>query len=187
MRINENRIAVLLIVLMSLIVYVLLVFRGGQIFEASYVGMWSKVGTPDTNPLHYNDCLKAWDTKLIAHFPQHIPANATKTSFYFLPGFLQGGSIVELSCVLPESDVDAVIKKYARVAEQTESKLAAYAHKPEISLVHLDEKTDVDPQAFQMYVLDAEPYMPSSWNHGYFYGVAVSTQDNRVIYFAQVW
>ena len=135
--------------------------------------------------------------RLVAHFPVHIPENATQVMFYYLPAFLQGGANLQLRCKLPSSEVDSVLQRYLATAQQVQNSRGDvieakgdYHPLPTPSFRNEDDSGFAPlPEGFLVLVLDAKPYRtdPVDWNHGYSYGVAVSTERQEVIYWAEYW
>ena len=43
------------------------------------------------------------------------------------------------------------------------------------------------PDDYTIFILDAEPYKPNDWNHGYSRGVVISKDKNDIIYYVEDW
>jgi hypothetical protein len=135
--------------------------------------------------------------RLVAHFPAHVPANATRVTFYYLPRYWQGPLILQLRCRLPPSEVDPVWQRYRATACQVHDSAGDIiegrdcgAPLPTARFRNDDNSGDAPlPQGFLVLVLDADPCStdPVDRNHGYSYGVAVSTGSQEVIYWAEYW
>jgi hypothetical protein len=151
--------------------------------------------TPVRDPARYEEILGDYDNeKLVTHFPPHIPNDATQVTFYYSPPFLQGGSLLKLHCKLPSPQVDAVLQEYLPAAREIRSGTGDVLESSEPGYVptvlfFYEEDSEIVPvpEDFLVLILDAEPYEPGDWNHGYIYGVAVSTERQEVIYWTERW
>ena len=143
----------------------------------------------------YEEILASYPESWVAHFPSSVPAEATQVTFYYLPAFLQGGSYLQLRCTLPPSVLDDVLGRYRPIAKQVENGAGEIIEDVDIQgdlptpLFRNGENTGFDslPQHFLILILDGEPYKPEDWNHGYTYGVAVSTQGREAIFWVEYW
>ena len=45
------------------------------------------------------------DSPLVQHFPKKIPDEAKNVKIYYVPGFMQGGSILQLQMTLPPAQI----------------------------------------------------------------------------------
>ncbi len=123
--------------------------------------------------------------ELTEHFPPHIPSNAREVKFYYEPGFLQGGSLLQLRCKLPADEIATLRDRYLPLAKRVYSGSAI----PITSFYNEKQIPGDLPQDFQILILGGKPYKtnPVDWNHGYTYGLAISTQRQEVIYYADEW
>ena len=143
--------------------------------------------TPILDVNQYETILKSYDPKLTRHFPPHVPGSAMQVQFYYLPAFLQGGSYLQLRCKLPSEEINALLDRYRPIAKQigSNNEIAASDGIP-LTSFHGEPQL---PEDFQILILGGEPYKtnPADWNHGYTYGLAISTQRQEVIYYADYW
>ena len=51
---------------------------------------------PDTKISRYENIRSSWSPEYVKHFPKSIPNQAQNVKFFYRPGFLQGGSTMEL-------------------------------------------------------------------------------------------
>jgi hypothetical protein len=68
--------------------------------------------TPVVDLSEYTEYVGKINQKLDeGYFPETITSNAENTSFYYLPGFMQGATVMSLRLKLPESDINELIKQ----------------------------------------------------------------------------
>jgi hypothetical protein len=180
------------VAIVALVFAVFLNFGAGLIVGAT---------TPVRDIARYEETLKDYGEyfgeELVAHFPSHIPDNATRVTFYYLPSFLQGGSLLRLRCRLPSSQIDAVLHEYVPNAKQIQTSTGSILESSTrldpipVSrtwiLSEEDSEMAHEPEGFLLLILGGEPYQPEDWNHGETYGVAVSTERQEVIYWSEFW
>jgi hypothetical protein len=165
--------------------------------------LWSII--PTTSVSSYNSVMSGKWTRadLVRHFPKSIPANAKGTQFFYRPGYLQGGSSIELRIAMPPKFIKAEIDKFekspklvihgaigakmvkAKIGELQKGMFYTYTRE-EISTNDLGILL---PQDFDNYLLRSKPYKtkPISWNHGESAGVSISSKRNEIIYWAEDW
>jgi hypothetical protein len=151
--------------------------------------------TPVVDAARYKDIRADYNQRSLAtHFPTDIPPNATQVTFYYLPHFLQGGSHLQLRYRLPQAEVSAILSQYESLAKQIETgagDVLKAADQQDLPVPQFRNESNTDFAAlsndFLVFVLDAQPYQPADWNHGYSYGLAVSTKRQEVIYWAEYW
>jgi hypothetical protein len=107
----------------------------------------------------------------------------------------QGGALLKLHCELPAPQVDAVLQEYLPAAREIRNGTgdilepsSELGYVPAVSFFYEENFQVVPvPQDFLVLILDAEPHEPGNWNHGYIYGLAVSTERQQVIYWMKRW
>lgn len=57
-----------------------------------------------------------WHPKLVRHFPENIPVNATDVRMAYLPSFLQGGAYFQLKLKLPADEIDDLLHGFSTTA-----------------------------------------------------------------------
>ena len=147
---------------------------------------------------------KRWHAPhLIAHFPEKISPEWKDSKFHYHPGFLQGGSAIELRVKMPPRDVHALYEEYSAMAKLScrgDAKLDRTVGNPDMfpkftfhtfprEEIHSTNTLALLPSDFQMLLLSSRSYHtnPVSWNHGDCAGLSVSTTRNEVIYWAEAW
>ena len=163
-----NTFAVLLSVLFLLTSFVLLVvlaFRGAT--------------HPVTDPALYGRVLRLTEHKhLLTAFPTEIPPEAENVEFFYAPQLMQGAGEWELSYDAPEAEARQTLAEWeaAAIAAIPGADWDAGALLPE----------SLRGQAgCTVYVFEAEPYHPDSWNHG---KVRLAAEaGGRLTWYASVW
>ena len=124
----------------------------------------------------------------ISHFPKEIPVNTQNIEFFYSPAFLQGGEHMFLKYEISSQYIEQLAEEYSSIAQWS-----GPSDNLTIQNYGIDDRSfyfigyDQLPEGFTVYVLDSEPYKTGDWNHGYSYGLAVSTSQGIVIYFSLTW
>jgi hypothetical protein len=157
-------------------------------FPVSHTSVW-----------RYGRDLKEWKkTGLVEHFPQDLPASAKNVRFSSFPGFLQGGGWIQLRLELPTPEIRRIYEDATNSAKQYHDggNSVTLVNRQNDGLCstdfHTSGTTDGDfPEDYRVFVFDAVAYHTNGvhlgWNHGRSRGVAVSTQRNDVVYWAERW
>jgi hypothetical protein len=146
----------------------------------------------------YAELRTAWDQEFVAHFPPEIPGDASLKKFSHFPGFLQGGAHIQLRLRLPPERIRKLYNEF--VAQRTKSFFGGDGNR------HMNEKEGMPTTSFQTGDTDGGSFpndyeimifdrvLPDSerppgfyWNHGRSHGVAISTNRNEIIYWAESW
>jgi hypothetical protein len=146
----------------------------------------------------YPEPLAAWDRGLVGHFPTAIPADASLKKFSHFPAFLQGGAHIQLRLRLPPEHIRQLYTRFA--TQRTKSFFGGDINR------HMNEKegmpttffstgdtddhsfpTDYEVMIFDSVLPESERPPGFGWNHGRSHGVAISTNRNEIIYWAESW
>ena len=135
-----------------------------------------------------------YNSEFVNHFPEEIPTDASNVEMYYLPGFLQGGTVFELKLKLAPSEVEEVMKQFEGlgIKEVAVDKYGALTDEllrqaRDIQTPNLSTTSSSEPQ---MITLGAEPRGSRAdfiWNHGVMYGVGVDVTNSEVIYWVEDW
>lgn len=142
---------------------------------------------PVTNVARYGKIKPRWPAELVSHFP----AKASRDSaFYFRPGVLQGGSLMQLQEKLTQAEAEAAIQRFSKGA--IEIRKGGGERKTDIPTpILLAGKSDYEefPADFIIITIKAEPTSehPPKWNHGKTAGVAVNARSGVIVYWAEEW
>jgi len=145
---------------------------------------------PVTNVARYGKIKPRWPAELVSHFP----AKASRDSaFYFRPGVLQGGSLMQLQEKLPQAEAEAAIQRFSKGAIEIRKGAddrTSDIPPPPILIAGKKEYEEFTPD-FTIITLKAWPESdgPSavSWNHGTTAGVAVNARSGVIVYWAEKW
>ncbi|MEN3941730.1 hypothetical protein WJU23_10590 [Prosthecobacter sp. SYSU 5D2] len=131
------------------------------------------------------------------HFPEQIPADAKNIRFSFLPGFLMGGSHLYLQY---ETTPEALINIQTLAENQRNPACDLAGHIPGVPEINqfnrpfdLGSKPHTERlgKDFDVYFFDNDfPEMRKDewvWNHGQSHGIAINTQSNEVLFWAEDW
>ncbi|MFP4380547.1 MAG: hypothetical protein ACLFUS_08600 [Candidatus Sumerlaeia bacterium] len=151
-----------------------------------------------TDPKKYEKVLEEkWSPgdNLVDHFPRPIPPEARNTKFSYLPGFLQGGTHIQLRIELPKSRIREIYQEASENAKQSHIGGDAFSlvnsGTDGLASTHFyTSESHEFPDDYRIFIYDAKPYKQEGehiWNHGYSKGVAVSKERNEVIYWAESW
>lgn len=177
---------------LGLIGLVVIAFVGLMIF------VWLMLPRETNNLRKYHGLRAHWDQELIAHFPYPIPKSATLRKFSHFPGFLQGGAHIQLRLAMPPKQIQELYERFLQ--KRTKSFYGGNTN------MHMNEKDgmpttffktgDIDrmsfPDDFEIMIFDTvfpESERPEGhyWNHGKSHGVAISTNRNEIVYWAESW
>jgi hypothetical protein len=179
--------------LVGLGVPIAIVFSGFVTFCNIGASLWLDITIPDNDPGCYESILERYHypkTEWISHFPAKIPVKMANVHFFHLQRFLQGAMILQLRYGLPADEIKLLLEKsLARAKQVQDGQYKSYnTMGPNgIPSTYLCVGPEEDwPEDFKVIVLDAEDYT-GNWNHGFSYGVAISTKRNEVVYWATDW
>ncbi len=144
-----------------------------------------------TDVSRYSEIKAMWPSNLVSHFPASAPESA---AFFFQPGFLQGGSSLQLKVVMPASAVVDALHSYSpkTLATFHGGGWSDHANASNgIPTTHFftsgNDSMDF-PDDYVIMVTEADAHNGGfSWNHGRTCGLAVSTQRSTVVYWAEDW
>jgi hypothetical protein len=144
-----------------------------------------------TDISRYEEVRASYEPEYVAHFPIHIPAEASNVIFLYIPRFMQGPNQFHLDLTLPN---ESIVQEYEFFSSQAIQILDEENPFPEDRYFPLMETLEGDPYAFpesfQIMILYSEPAGNTpdfSWNHGTEYGVSISQEKSRIIYWFIFW
>ena len=126
---------------------------------------------------------------LLAHFPATIPDDAHEVAFFFQPGFLQGGTSIQLRFKASPTTIAGYAKAAAQNATGSSEKLDAGDASMEgylwrMPYVRVPEGApSVLPTTFEIFFLNP-PVDEKDWNHPTFWGIAVDRRAGEVLFWA---
>jgi hypothetical protein len=159
--------------------------------------------TPVTDVSRYEEIRRQFppDSPLIKHFPLVIPENAKNVQFYFLPGFLQGGSFIQLRMQLPSDRIKSLQAQFRKAAKRKyipgakdnspleETSPTGLGITYEYHFYRGDASSDRNfPPHYEILVLEDTRGAPKyDWNHPELYGVALDVSTSEIVYWAEAW
>ncbi len=161
--------------------------------------------TENTNARHYNQIVaERWNrdpvtANLVEHFPQSIPEDAKDVKFSYLPGFLQGGTYIQLRYSTTPEQIETLYKKFS--VQKTKSFFGGNTNDhinvkegmPTTFFYTSDKRgherfpEDYEIMIFDPVVKEADRPQGFYWNHGICHGVAISKKRNEIVYWAERW
>lgn len=133
--------------------------------------------------------------ELIRHFPAIIPADAVETAFYYKPLYPQGGGAIQLKFSLPAQEIERLSSRLSASAKASYDGGDLNEHQKQpggLATTHYFTGGSPSgrrfPADFKVIVIESKGDRDGSpLNHGESCGVAVSTQRNTVVYWAETW
>lgn len=123
-------------------------------------------------------------------FPSKIPENAANVKFLHRPAMGQGGKDTALQFETDASSLKSYEEIFSKKAVWSgrDSDAAAAEHGVYAGALHPFDRPDTDAaKRYDVYVMFSKPYLPGNWNHGEYSLVAVSEQENKLLFLASDW
>jgi hypothetical protein len=141
------------------------------------------------------------DSPLVQHFPKTIPAEAKNVKIHYVPGFLQGGSMLQLQMTLPPAKIAEIQAQLRKVAQRkyipgakdnspTQETSADGQMSITFEYKYYLGKSDVQnfPENYEILVLSDTRGAPTyNWNHSQMHGVAIDPTTSEIVYWAESW
>jgi hypothetical protein len=145
-----------------------------------------------TDVSRYTEIKETWPTNLVRHFPDKAPHPAV---FFYQPGFLQGGSALQLKVAMSPTDLAAELSKISPHVLVTYQGGGRQDHRNSTNGIPTTDfftsgttNTLKFPDDYAIMVIEANDRNGGfPWNHGSTAGIAISTQRNMVVYWAELW
>lgn len=146
----------------------------------------------ETDVSSYSQIKATWPTNLVGHFPDKAPHPA---AFYYQPGYIQGGSSLQLKVTMSQADIAAELSKIS-------PRILATYHGGDVNdhqnltngipttffFTSGTTNTLKFPDDYAIMVIEANDHnFGFSWNKGSTAGIAISTQRNIAVYWAESW
>lgn len=147
---------------------------------------------PVTDLSRYTEIKNEWQADLVGHFPKQAPEGAV---FHFHPGFLQGGASLQLKVEVAAAEARRALELHSKQALAKAQGGNTNTHQnetkglPSTFFYTGSTKGEAFPEDYTILILKAEAHggEEAPWNHGESTGVAVSTQRNSIVYWAEDW
>jgi hypothetical protein len=156
---------------------------------------------PVTDPSQYEEVLAKFENSLtVKHFPLKIPATAKNVRLYYLPGFLQGGTMLELRMKLAPEQIKIIEAEFFKQAKRkyipaAKNNSPTKENSPTGMNVEYNYKSYTGvlnganfPSNYKLLVLEDTRGAPKyDWNHSDTYGVAIDPANSEVVYWLEDW
>ena len=156
---------------------------------------------PVTDPSQYGAILAKFDNSLtVKHFPLQVPANAKNVRLYYLPGFLQGATFLQLRMKLDPEQIEIIEAEFIKQAKRkyipgaknnspTEEDSPTGMKVEYTYKSYIGESTGVSfPSNYKLLVLEDTRGAPTyNWKHSDVYGVAIDPATTEVVYWLEDW
>jgi hypothetical protein len=144
-----------------------------------------------TDVSRYSEIKAMWPAHLVSHFPEKAPDSAV---FHFQPGFLQGGSSLQLKVAMSQAEVAAELSNISDRILATYHGGDVNDHRnltngiPTTLFFTSETDTKAFPKDYAIMVIEAHDHNGGfAWNHGSTAGLAISTQRSIAVYWAESW
>jgi hypothetical protein len=141
------------------------------------------------------------DSPLVQHFPKTIPAEAKNVKIHYVPGFLQGGSMLQLQMNLPPAKIAEIQAQLRKVAQRKyipgakdNSPIQETSADGQMSVTfkykyYLGKTAEqLFPDNYEILVLSDTRGAPAyDWNHSQMHGVAIDPTTSEIVYWAESW
>jgi len=156
----------------------------GSLIEESLKG--------ETDVSRYSEIKATWPTNLVGHFPDKALHPA---AFYYQPGFLQGGSSLQLKVAMSQADITAELSKISPRAlvtyhggDRSDHRNSTNGIPSTFFFTSGTTNTLKFPDDYAIMVIEANDHNGGfPWNKGSTAGIAISTQRNIAVYWAESW
>jgi len=142
--------------------------------------------TPVHNVRKYEFVLGRRHTSFTAHFPHPIPAGVRDVCFYYIPGALQGATVLEIGYTTTPEQIDTLYHEYKRRSALTFTAGTENGYIEPINCLANDTRDFADfSEDYTLFYLDEHPPTDAKdWNHPHSHGVAISRKRCRVVFWA---
>jgi hypothetical protein len=140
------------------------------------------------------------DSLLVKHFPIDIPADAKNVDLYYLPGFMQGGTFLQLRMQLSPEKIKTIETDFLKSAKRkyipgAKNNSPIEEDSPTGMKVEYNYKSYTGesnggnfPSNYKLLVLEDTRGAPKyDWNHSDIYGVAIDPATSEVVYWLEDW
>jgi hypothetical protein len=156
---------------------------------------------PVTDAAQYEKILAKFENSLtVKHFPLRISADAKNVRLYYLPGFLQGATLLELRMKLDSEQIKIIEAEFLKQAKRRyipggENNSPKEENSPTGVKVEYIYKSHIGslngenfPSNYKLLVLEDTRGAPKyNWKHSTVYGVAIDPSNSEVVYWLEQW
>jgi len=163
----------------------------GTAYYIYLIASFNESTKPINDPKRYSEIINMWPTNLVSHFPSAITES---TEFKCIPGLMMGGSSLQIQMTKPKSEIENDLKEFKRRSLATFWGGNVNDHQnmtngiPTTFFITGGTEDTVFPNDYAVIVIEAHDLNGGfEWNHGETCGVAISTQRNSIVYWAESW
>ena len=149
----------------------------------AFVCALDKALDPTHDLAQYSRLRSQWDQDQVAHFPSEIPAEASLKKFSHAPGFLQGGGHIQLRLQLPH---ERILELYNQFSKQRTVSCRGNEHCSMPTTYFYTYKGKPEPFSNDFEIMVFDKYIPEKFQQKS-HGVAISTESNEIVYWAEYW
>jgi hypothetical protein len=176
---------------------------GGGIFLYILGTSFNSALEPVKDVSRYQEVIRGFEpnSRLVKHFPDKIPQEATNVRLFFLPGFMQGGTIFQLRMKLPPEKIKSwqsqfrktAKRKYISGGKDNSPKEETSPDGVNVTFeynFYTNDSGDSSPfpPSYEILVLaDTRGAPEYDWNHPELYGVAIDISASEIVYWAEDW
>lgn len=151
----------------------------------------------------YQEVIRGFEpnSPLIKHFPDNIPPEASNVRLFFLPGFMQGGTIFQLRMKVPPEKIKNLQSQFRKTAKWKyipggKDNSPKEETSPDGVTINFEYnfhtsdfgKSSPFPPSYEILVLEDTRGAPEyDWNHPELYGVAIDISASEIVYWAEDW
>ena len=163
----------------------LAIFLGILIVGYFAAGMWwiYNATSAVTDVAKYEKVIDPLKENLAAHFPKVIPVGA-EAKFFYVPGFLQGATFVQLKLTASPEQIQAAQRDFEGQALKK-----WYGQRPpgdSLNLMPLQlNESEVKGLDCKIFLLQTTP--PEEWNHPRRSGVSINEKYGEIVYWLEIW
>ena len=127
-------------------------------------------------------------TGYVDHFPEIIPFRASNIKFYYRPQVLQGGMEFQLKMFLPKENIEFYRNKYSnnciKILDTNDIKSLNEFGIFTVGNYVSDKSILPD---YTLYLIKNRQDMYNSWNHGAVAFIAISNNNNYLLFQTEIW
>jgi hypothetical protein len=156
---------------------------------------------PVTDSSQYEKSLAKFEGSLtVKHFPPKIPADAKNVRLYYLAGFLQGATLLELRMKLAPEQIKIIEDKFLKQAKRkyipgAKNNSPTEENSPTGMKIEYSYRSHIGslngknfPSNYKILVLEDTRGAPTyNWKHSDVYGVAIDPASSEVVYWLEDW
>lgn len=178
----------------SIATTVILIVALGAVEIIAFILISIDAGTTETtDAVKYERVLELTDypnNPLTKCFPNEVPSDAKNIEFSYYPAFMQGGEDIALKFKIDSDSIKRYVDKYSDMsmwAGKIDDNEAEDYGVITGTLNILGYTASGPPDDLSIYVIYSKPYRHNDWNHGELSLIAISEEENEIMFLASDW